>query len=113
VSQSIDAQLVPSKVVGAQVKVRTNVKKADWKLDGNPVGSGSGVLALDDVAPGSHILAVSAKGYAPREEKVELRSAQYSELQWTLEREAAPKTKKTATSHPTDDVNGTSGWPPK
>jgi serine/threonine-protein kinase len=116
VAQSIDAQLVPLKVAGAQLKVRTNVKKADWMLDGKAVGAGAGVLALDDVPPGPHTLAVSAKGYAPREEKIELRSAQYSELQWTLDHEAVPRGKKSSsgsTSKPPEDVNSTSGWPPK
>jgi len=121
--KAVVATLASTRVAGAQLRVRTNVKKATWKLDGQPVGDGTGMLALKDLTPGQHQVAVEAKGFDPKQEAVELSPNGLAALDWTLTAltpARRPGSGKTAASgkKPTrpaseEDVNSTSGWPPR
>ncbi|MBI5479404.1 MAG: protein kinase [Deltaproteobacteria bacterium] len=64
--------------------VRTNVKKATFKVDEKVVGDGAGVLKLDTVEPGKHSVGVQAAGYEPRSEEVEIAPRGLAALTWDL-----------------------------
>lgn len=53
---------------GGNVRVVSNVDKADVYLDGTLVGTAP--IDLRDIKPGSHVIEVKAPGYRPREETV-------------------------------------------
>jgi serine/threonine protein kinase len=66
------------------LEVRSSATKATWRLNGRPVGDGSGVLRLDGLAPGPHQVTVEATGHEPRTEVVEVAAGQRLERGWTL-----------------------------
>jgi serine/threonine protein kinase len=97
------------------LKVRTNVIRASWSLDGAAVGDGRGELAVDRIAPGDHRLRVEARGFQPREEHVTIAAHEQASLEWQL---VSAKRQHSTSQHigsapPVDDDNATSGWPPK
>jgi hypothetical protein len=104
---------LPSKKGG--LRVRTNAKKASFKLDGADVGDGSGTLELADLAPGTHRLSVSARGFSPREEPVEVRAGPPTSIEWTLAATPTHHTRPTPKSGAPAgvDSDATSGWPPQ
>jgi serine/threonine-protein kinase len=114
---ALNPALHPSKLPAGGLVVRTNVKKASWKLDGGDVGDGSGTLAVKDLAPGSHRVSVNAKGYQLKEESLEVKSKDTASYDWSLTAVAtsAPHhhgAKPASTSAAPVDDSSTSGWPP-
>jgi hypothetical protein len=84
-----------------KLRIATAAKKAEWRLDGTAVGDGSGVLQLAEVRPGEHLVSVSARGYRPKEERIEVRSDGPTELSWEL----AGKTGATKPSRPSEPID--------
>jgi hypothetical protein len=95
------------------LQLRVDAKHARFKLDGAPVGDGSGVLLLEKIAPGAHRIAVEAKGYAPREALVQIREGELASLEWTLDPlRAPPPVAKPAPGKPADPDEQVP-WPPE
>jgi hypothetical protein len=114
----VKAALVAAKPAGGRIVVKTNVKKATWKLDGKPVGDGTGHLSLADVVPGSHQLSVESEGFEGRAEAVDVAPKGLASVVWDLKPVAAagpkkprgPKTPGKAGGRDIDDIGG---WPPR
>jgi hypothetical protein len=73
------------------LEIRTNVTQATWRLDGKPVGDGTGVLRLDALPPGPHQVSVEAAGHEAHTEIVEVAAGKRVERGWTLTTTAGAK----------------------
>jgi tRNA A-37 threonylcarbamoyl transferase component Bud32 len=114
----VKATLVVAKPAGGRIVVKTNVKKATWKLDDKPVGDGSGQLNLADVPPGTHDLSVESEGYERRVEPIEVTAKGLASVVWDLKPVAAagprkPKGPKTPGTPGSKDIDDIGGWPPR
>jgi serine/threonine-protein kinase len=117
-ARSLSITLEPLKVPGGHLQARSNAKKVSWLLDGKLVARDAALLKLDDLAPGPHSLRAEAKGYEPREERIDIQSNQMAQLEWML----TASSRRATTARPTGgtpkkpagaDENATSGWPPR
>jgi hypothetical protein len=95
-AHSVVMKLEPLTAAVARLKVHTNAKRASFRLDGKPVGDGAGDLTLDTIAPGSHRLAVEARGFLPREQPIAIAPNEVAELEWALR----PAPAATGKEHP-------------
>jgi len=118
---AIDLALEPLSDEPAHLSLRTNAPRAAFKLDGAAAGDGSGALIVEKLAPGTHRLAVEAKGFLSREELIQVKPGELATLVWALEpapvaghaKPAAPPVPPSpAPQKPASDDDDTSGWPP-
>jgi serine/threonine protein kinase len=70
--------------LSGELRVHSNARDAQFKLDGNAVAGVDGALELKAVPAGAHKLRVEAKGFDPREEEIKLDPGQKLALEWTL-----------------------------
>ncbi|MBI5482302.1 MAG: serine/threonine protein kinase [Deltaproteobacteria bacterium] len=116
----VRAALVAATPAGGRIVVKTNVKKATWKLDDRPVGDGTGQLSLADVPPGSHNLSVESEGHERRAGPVEVTPRGLASVVWDLKPTVAPGAKKPRPpkgpgkpGKPGRDIDDIGGWPPR
>jgi serine/threonine protein kinase len=118
--KAIRIELAPIATPTGRLSVRVNAKTARYLIDDKPVGDGSGVLIIEDLAAGVHHLAVESRGLEPRKETIEIKPNALTELTWELpayhQAKAVKPTKPTppiVTPAKTSDRNAVPDWPPK
>jgi serine/threonine-protein kinase len=115
---AIDIHLEPIRIEPAHLSLRTNAPHAAFKLDGAPVGDGSGTLIVEKLVAGTHRLAIEARGFQPREELILVKAGELASLEWSLvpvggtRAKAAPPASSSPAPAKAPDDNDTSGWPP-
>ena len=78
--RALAIRLVP---LPGMLRARATVDGVAWKLDGAPVGSGA--LALDNLAAGTHLLRAEARGFEPRQETIALTGGATTVVEWELQ----------------------------
>jgi hypothetical protein len=68
------------------LEVRTNATEASWFFDNQPAGDGSGTFRQSDIPPGVHTLRVEGKGFAIKEQQVQIESRQRAVFEWALKK---------------------------
>ena len=76
--------LVPLKEPSGKLEIRTVAHHARWTIDGKEAGDESGVLRIEDVAPGKHKVAVESHGFERREAMVDIAANELASFEWTL-----------------------------
>jgi serine/threonine-protein kinase len=78
--RALSIRLMP---LPGMLRAHATVDGVAWKLDGAPVGTGP--LALDDLAAGTHVLRAEARGFEPRQETIALTGGATTVVEWELQ----------------------------